>query len=81
MSISLKVVREAAVFWDCFKRSAMRRRMRDIFTRFSSRLPAAGFGAESEEDDDDEEDLDAEEEEDDEGFEGGGFDEAGEGFD
>lgn len=32
MSISLKVVREAAAFCDCLRRSAIRRRMRDILT-------------------------------------------------
>ena len=37
MSISLNVVRNAAVFCDSFNRSAMRSRIRLIFTRFSFR--------------------------------------------
>lgn len=43
MSTSLKVVREAAVFCDCLRRSAIRRRMRFILTRRSSRLPSTGL--------------------------------------
>lgn len=39
MSISLNVVSEAAAFCDSFKRSAIRRRIRDILTRVSLRLP------------------------------------------
>lgn len=42
MSTSLKVVSDAAVFCDCFRRSAIRRRIRFIFTRRSSRLPKTG---------------------------------------
>lgn len=50
MSTSLKVVREAAVFWDCLSRSAMRSLIRFILTRCSPRSPRAagaslaGFG-------------------------------------
>ena len=50
MSISLKVVSDAAVFCDSFKRSEIRRRMRFIFTRVSFLLPgvaAAGGGVDS----------------------------------
>src|ERR1700761_6213866 len=39
MSTSLKVVSEAAVFWDCLRRSAILRRIRFIFTLCSPRLP------------------------------------------
>jgi hypothetical protein len=47
ISISLNVVRNAAVFCDSFSRSAMRRRIRLILTRFSFRKPpaTAGVGA------------------------------------
>src|SRR5260370_15188820 len=47
MSISLKVVSDDAVFCDSFRRSAMRRRMRFIFTRVSFLLPGAGGGVDS----------------------------------
>lgn len=39
MSISLKVVRAAAVFCDSLRRSAIRFLIRDTFTRRSVRLP------------------------------------------
>ena len=50
MSISLKVVSMAQVFWASLRRSAIRMRIRFIFTRRSPRLPplltgaAAGIG-------------------------------------
>jgi len=48
MSISFKVVSDAAVFCDSFRRSAIRRRMRFIFTRVSFLLPGtAGGGVDS----------------------------------
>ena len=42
MSTSLKVVSMAAVFWACFRRSAMRRRRRVIGTRSSLAVRARG---------------------------------------
>ena len=47
ISTSLNVVKNAAVFCDSFSRSAMRRRIRLILTRFSFRRPPAiaGVGA------------------------------------
>ena len=47
ISTSLNVVKNAAVFCDSFNRSAMRRRIRLILTRFSFRKPpaTAGVGA------------------------------------
>lgn len=45
MSISLNVVKLAAAFCDAFKFSAIRNRIRVIFTRFSVRLKAAADGA------------------------------------
>ena len=48
MSISLKVVSDAAVSCDSFRRSEMRGHMRFTFTRISFLLPgAAGGGEES----------------------------------
>jgi hypothetical protein len=44
ISISLNVVRNAAVFCDSFSRSAMRRRIRFILTRVSFREPPADVG-------------------------------------
>lgn len=46
MSISLKVVSEAAAFCDCFKRSAIRFRIAFILTLRSVRLPGCGLGSE-----------------------------------
>ena len=47
ISISLNVVKNAAVFCDSFSRSAMRRRIRLILTRFSFREPPAIAGVEA----------------------------------